>query len=120
MVVDPPRREAGWERAKRRFLLPPAPGLLRDAIGGIAAHEPPPGKASRAAGPARAHWLPGPLTDRRAASLLAAPPVPPLWIVEDFRKLRISPATFARLDARGIRIAAYRALETARRRRRRG
>lgn len=113
VVADPPRPDPAWERAKRRFLLPSAPGLLRDAIGGIAAREPPLGKAGRAHGPTRAHWLPGPLTDRRAAALLAAPPVPPLWIVEDFRRLRVSPAMRARLDARGIRIAAYRALPVA-------
>jgi len=113
-VVDPRRRDPAWERAKRRFLLPSAPDLLRDAIGGIAAQESPPGKAGGAQGPSRAHWLPGPLTDRRAAALLAQPPVPPLWIVEDFRKLRISPAMRDRLEARGIRIAAYRALSRAR------
>ena len=118
-AVDSPRRTAAWERAKRRILLPPPPGLLHAAIGGIAAHEAPPRKPDGRPGATRAHWIPGDLTDARAAAILAAPPVSPLWVVEDFRKLRVGPATEAKLEANGIRIAAYRALRVARRRPRR-
>ena len=111
VVADPAKRSAAWERAKKRVFLPPAPGLLRDAIGGIAVHEAPSGTAHRGGGgPNRAHWIPGDLTDARAAGLLASPPVPPLWIVEDFRRLRLSPGMMARIEGRGIRLAAYRAL----------
>jgi hypothetical protein len=113
-VVDPPRPNAAWERAKRRVLLPPAPSLLRDAIGGIAAQEPPPGTDRRRSGPTRAHWIPGDLTDARAASLLRSDPVPALWIVEDFRRLRLSRKTLANVEERGIEIAAYRAVSPVR------
>lgn len=116
-IVDPPRRSAAWERAKRRIFLPPAPALLRDAIGGIAPQEPPPGADRRRSGPTRAHWIPGDLTDSRAASLLRSDPVPALWIVEDFRRLRLSPKTFSSLEARGIEIAAYRTVSPVRARR---
>ena len=118
ILVDPRRRSPAWERAKRRFLLPSAPGLLRDAIGGIAPQEEPSGSTPRSGGATRAHWIPGDLTDRRAAAILASPPVPPLWVVEDFRKLRIGPAMQARLEAARIRIAAYRSLRVAPRGRR--
>ncbi|HET9792927.1 MAG TPA: hypothetical protein VFS34_00585 [Thermoanaerobaculia bacterium] len=118
-VVDPPRPSASWERAKRKILLPAAPGLLRDAIGGIAAQEPPPGGENRRGGPTRAHWIPGDLTDERAAALLGSPPVPSLWIVEDFRKLRLSAGMRARVEREGVGIAAYRALSPFRARRRR-
>jgi len=121
-VVDPSRRSAAWERAKRRILLPAAPGLLRDAIGGIAAEEPPPGADRRRSGPTRAHWIPGDLSDSRAAALLRSAPVPLLWIVEDFRRLRLSPSMLAKIEGRGIEIAAYRAVDPVRgkRRKRRG
>jgi hypothetical protein len=109
-VVDPRRRSGAWERAKRRILLPAAPDLLRDAIGGIAAHEPPPGTGRRRTGPSRAHWIPGDLTDSRATALLRSAPVPPLWIVEDFRRLRLSPRMLRSVEEGGVRIAAYRAL----------
>ena len=83
-------------------------------------HEAPAARAGkRDGGATRAHWVPGDLTDRRAAAILDSPPVPPLWVVEDFRRLRIGPAMRAKLDAAGIRIAAYRALRLARRGRRR-
>ena len=115
-VSEPTRPARAWERAKRRILLPAAPELLRDAIGGIAAQEPPPGKGGRGGGPTRAHWIPGDLTDARAAALLESLPVPPLWIVEDFRKLRLSSAMLDRVGRHGVRIAAYRALRVVRER----
>jgi hypothetical protein len=111
-VVDPDHRDPHWEIAKRRILLPPAPQILREAISGITPKEAPPGPAT-ARGPARAHWIPDTLTDRRAAALLEEPPVPLLWIVEDFRRLRISPAMFSRLERFGVRLAAFRALKTS-------
>ncbi len=113
-IVDPPRRSPAWERTKRRIFLPAAPGLLRDAIGGIAPQEPPPGSDRRRSGPTRAHWIPGDLNDSRAASLLRSAPVPTLWIIEDFRRLRLSPRMLATVEAHGIAIAAYRALSPVR------
>ena len=112
LVADPPRRNARWEAEKRRIFLPGAPELLRDAIGGIVPGEAPEGPAT-AGGPARAHWVPGDLTDARARALLASPPVPALWIVEDFRRVRISPPVSRRLSRAGVRLAAFRALRRA-------
>lgn len=109
VVADPPRRDAGWEAEKRRILLPGAPGLLRDAIGGIASIEPA-GPPAAGGGPARARWIPGDLTDRRARAILEEPPGPRLWIVEDFRRVRLSAAARRRLERAGIRLAAFRAL----------
>lgn len=109
-VVDPPRFDRRWEAAKRRFLLPAAPEVLRGAISGIAPFEPGPGGSRR--GPARAHWIPGNLTDRRARALLSAPPVPTLWIVEDFRRVRLSAGAARRLEEAGVRLAAFRALNS--------
>jgi hypothetical protein len=113
LVADPPGRDPRWEAEKRRILLPGAPELLRDAIGGIVPGETPDGPAT-AGGPARAHWVPGNLTDARARALLASPPVPALWIVEDFRRVRISPSVSRRLSRAGVRLAAFRALRRAR------
>jgi hypothetical protein len=112
LVADPARRDSRWEAEKRRILLPGAPALLRDAIGGIASIEPS-GAPSASGGPARAHWVPGDLTDRRAAAILRDSPVPALWIVEDFRRVRISPPVRKRLDRAGVRLAAFRALVRA-------
>jgi len=114
VVLDPPGRDPRWESAKRRIFLPAAPVLLRDAIGGIAVIEPPKDPAARG-GPALAHWLPGYLTDRRALALLDDPPVPRLWIVEDYRRVRITAAVRTQLQRRGIRLAAFRALRRTRR-----
>jgi hypothetical protein len=114
VVLDPPGRDPGWESAKRRIFLPAAPGLLRDAIGGIAVIEFPK-DPTVPGGPALAHWLPGNLTDRRALALLDDPPVPRLWIVEDYRRVRITAAVRTQLQRRGIRLAAFRALRRARR-----
>jgi hypothetical protein len=109
LVADPARRDPRWEAEKRRIFLPGAPELLRNAIGGIVPGESPEGPATPG-GPDRAHWVPGDLTDRRARALLAAPPVPSLWIVEDFRRVRISPPVSRRLSRAGVRLAAFRAL----------
>ena len=118
VVADPPGPAAGWpakwKEARSRFLLPPAPGILREAILGIASDQRPEGPAAEG-GPNRAHWIPGTLTERRAAALLSSPPVSLLWIVEDFRRLRLSPATLRTIRGRGVRIAAFRALRTVRR-----
>jgi hypothetical protein len=113
LVADPPGRNPRWEAEKRRIFLPGAPELLRDAIGGIVPGETPDGPAT-AGGPARAHWVPGNLTDARARALLASPPVPALWIVEDFRRVRISRSVSRRLSRAGVRLAAFRALRRAR------
>ena len=121
VVLDPPRRDPRWEWEKRRIFLPGAPGLLRDAIGGIATIDTrdvpgaSPGGSLVRGGPARAHWVPGNLTDRRALALLDEPPIPTLWIVEDYRRVRITPAVRRKLDRRGVRLAAFRALRRARR-----
>ena len=112
LVADPPRRNRRWEAEKRRIFLPGAPELLRDAIGGIVPGATPDGPAA-AHGPARAHWVPGDLTDARARALLASPPVPALWIVEDFRRVRISPSVSRSLSRAGVRLAAFRALRRA-------
>jgi hypothetical protein len=112
LVADPPGRDPRWEAEKRRIFLPGAPELLRDAIGGIVPGEAPDGPAP-AGGPARAHWVPGNLTDVRARALLASPPVPALWIVEDFRRVRISPSVARRLSRAGVRLAAFRPLRRA-------
>jgi hypothetical protein len=112
LVADPPRRNRRWEAEKRRIFLPGAPELLRDAIGGIVSGETPDGPAP-AGGPARAHWVPGDLTDARARALLRSPPVPALWIVEDFRRVRLSPAVSRSLSRAGVRLAAFRALRRA-------
>jgi len=112
LVVDPARPNARWKAEKRRILLPAAPALLRDAIGGISSIEPSGGPGA-AGGPARAHWIPGDLTDRRAAAILKDAPVPTLWIVEDFRRVRISALVAGRLDRAGVRLAAFRALARA-------
>jgi len=112
LVADPARPDARWKAEKRRILLPSAPELLRDAIGGIASIEPSGGPPA-SGGPARAHWIPGDLTDRRAAAILRDAPDPALWIVEDFRRVRISPSVRDRLDRAGVRLAAFRALARA-------
>jgi len=112
LVSDPPRRSARWEAEKRRVLLPAAPELLRDAIGGIASIEPSDGPAAPG-GPARAHWIPGDLTDRRADAILRGSPAPGLWIVEDFRRVRLSPPVLRRLARARVRLAAIRALARA-------
>lgn len=114
VVVEPPRATPAWEEAKRRFLLPPAPVLLREAILGIATDQESDGP-SAPGGPSRAHWIPGALTERRAAALVSSPPVPLLWIVEDFRSVRLSPETLRSIRRRGVRIAAFRALRVLRR-----
>jgi len=113
LVADPVRPDARWNAEKRRILLPGAPALLRDAIGGIVSIEPAGGPAAPG-GPARAHWIPGDLTDRRAAAILRESPVPALWIVEDFRRVRISLPVRKRLDRAGVRLAAFRALARTR------
>jgi hypothetical protein len=112
LVADPARQDARWNAEKRRILLPSAPALLRDAISGIASIEPSGGPAAPG-GPVRAHWVPGDLTDRRAAAILRESPVPALWIVEDFRRVRISTPIRKRLDRAGVRLAAFRALARA-------
>jgi hypothetical protein len=111
-VADPPRRNPRWEAEKRRIFLPGAPELLRNAIGGIVSGATPGGPAA-VRGPARAHRVPGDLTDTRARALLASPPVPALWIVEDFRRVRISGSVSRRLSRAGVRLAAFRALRRA-------
>lgn len=105
-------RPGSRNRTVRRFLLPPAPSLLHHAISGIARHEEEEaheGVAGRL-GPSRAHWIEGDLTDRRARTLLAELDGPRLWIVEDFRRLKLSAGIWSRLDERKIWLAAFRAL----------
>lgn len=99
-----------WKRVAPRFLLPGAPSLLQHAISGIARHEDSgahEGAAGRL-GPTEANWIEGDLRDRRAAALLEDPDCPRLWIVEDFRRLKLSNRTWRRLQARGIAVSAYR------------
>ena len=114
VIVRPGPGSARWNLALRRFLLPPAPPILQAAIGGIsgAPTELPSGKASPAARrePVRANWMPGRLTDRRALALLADKPMPRLWILEDFRQLRVSDRVLSRLIRSGVKLAVCRPL----------
>lgn len=109
-VVAPSADSDFWARTAPRFLLPAAPSLLHHAISGISRHEE--GESHEGAtgrtGPAQAHWIEGDLGDRRARALLAEPDGPRLWIVEDFRRLKISARMWRRLGKRRVTIAAYR------------
>ena len=99
-----------WKLARRRFLLPAAPDLLRQAISGITRHEnsPPPGH--HRGGPTRAQWIEGFLTDSRAGRLLDEAGGPRLWVVEDFRRLRLSDQRLDEVESSGIMLSAYRPL----------
>jgi hypothetical protein len=107
-----------WALVRRRYRLPAAPGLLRDAIGGIARHHAadvqsgkPRGGPSR--GRLEALWIEGVLSDSRARSILRESKGTRLWVIEDFRKLRVSESLFPRLERAGIRIAALRPLRAS-------
>jgi hypothetical protein len=107
-----------WSLVRRRYRLPAAPALLRDAIGGIARHETAEEKSPNArGGPARgrmeALWIEGALSDSRARALLREGGEIRLWVIEDFRRLRVSDALLARLERAGIRIAAIRTLRAS-------
>jgi hypothetical protein len=114
VVAQPDPGAASWNRALRRFFLPGAPELLRAAISGVsgAPTEDPAGRISTPSRrePVRANWITERLTDRRARALLAEIPMPRLWILEDFRKLRVSNRVLARLASAGVRLAVYRPL----------
>ncbi len=115
-AVAAARDSSFWRRIAPRFLLPGAPSLLHHAISGIARREE--GESHEGAtgrlGPTSAHWIEGDLRDRRAAALLDDPDCPRLWIVEDFRKLRISDRMRRRLESERVAIAAYRPLRWVR------
>ena len=110
---------AFWALVRRRYALPAAPALLRDAIGGIArrheTEETPRLGRGRSGGGARlrALWLEGPLTDRRARSLLREGGDTRLWVIPDFRKLRVSAPLQRRMERAGVRVAALRPLRAS-------
>jgi hypothetical protein len=118
LAVVPAGRKAFWKRVARRFLLPAAPPLLHHAISGIARHEE--SEVHEGAevrlGQTRADWIEGNLGDRRARSLLEDPDRSRLWIVEDFRRLKITGGMWRRLEKEKIAIAAYRPLRWRRQR----
>jgi len=49
----------------------------------------------------------------RADAILRGSPAPGLWIVEDFRRVRLSPPVLRRLARARVRLAAIRALARA-------
>jgi len=104
-----------WALVRRRYRLPAAPALLRDAIGGIARHSAaeetsgnPTGAPAR--GRLQALWIEGALSDSRARALFREAAGVRLWVIEDFRRLRVSDAILSRMERAGIRIAAIRTL----------
>jgi hypothetical protein len=114
----PTKNAAFWELVRRRYWLPAIPGLLRDAIGGIARHNSPdPSVSEKREGPSRgssqALWIEGKLSDARARSLLANSGEVLLWVVEDFRKLGLSDPVLRRIEKAGIRICALRPLRAS-------
>lgn len=107
-----------WALVRRRYRLPPAPAVLRDAIGGIARHSAAEETSrNRPGGPARgrlqALWIEGSLSDSRARVLLREAGEIRLWVIEDFRRLRVSDAVLSRAERAGIRIAAIRTLRAS-------
>lgn len=117
-LLEPRRPTAAWKRACRRLFLPAAPGILVAAISGISrTGEEPAASRTRDGGTASAaFYLEGTLTDLRAQRLLSEPKPPRHWIVEDFRRLRLSPKMIDRLDERGVRLSALKTFPVRRRR----
>jgi hypothetical protein len=112
LAVAPPGEKPFWRLAKKRYFLPPAPALLRQAIAGIARRrsaDPEPLAGERRAR-LRAHWIEGDLKDSRARELLKDADCPRLWIVEDFRRLRLSDRMHRRLEEARVELAAFRPL----------
>jgi hypothetical protein len=91
--------------------------MLTAAISGISRHgeEPGTGPTGQGGTASAAFYLEGALTDRRARLLLAERRPPRHWIVEDFRKLRLSPRMIDRLDEKGVRLSALRTFPVRRR-----
>jgi hypothetical protein len=107
-----------WSLVRRRYWLPAVPALLRAAIGGIARHSAKgePGRASRDEPDqdgSEALWIEGKLSDARAKSLLSDSRQVRLWVIEDFRKLKVSDSFLARIEGAGIRITALRGLRAS-------
>lgn len=107
-----------WTLVRRRYWLPAAPALLRDAIGGIARHgaeeeTPRDPRGGPPRGRLAALWIEGALSDSRARALLREASEIRLWVIEDFRKLRASDSLLRRVERAGIRIAALRTLRAS-------
>ncbi|MGH9442885.1 MAG: hypothetical protein ACRD16_11485 [Thermoanaerobaculia bacterium] len=109
---------AFWTLVRRRYWLPGAPSVLRDAIGGIARRSEPETRTRNSAqhspsGGAEALWIEGALSDSRARSLLREGTGPRLWVIEDFRKLLASDALLNRVQREGIHLAVLRPLRAS-------
>lgn len=104
-----------WNLVNTTYLLPAAPSLLRHAIDGIGRHPAHHGtEAVSERGPASAFWIEGKLTPARTRQLLADPAAPRLWVIEDFRALRLPGPLLPALARRGIRLAVFRKLRARR------
>ncbi len=107
-----------WKLVRRRYRLPAPPPVLRDAIGGIARHSAADGTSRNLpgrppGGRLQALWIEGSLSDSRARALLRETGEIRLWVIEDFRQLRVSDALLSRAERAGIRIAAIRPLRAS-------